>query len=79
MQAITGLAGSVRDRLANLTSGCQGQQDSVESLGHVLMHMEQVTQTVASCAEENATAGEELRTQAGTLHQVVESMRLLVG
>ena len=57
----------------------QSQQQAVDSTGNALAQMEQVTQNIAACAEENASASEELRAQAATLRHVADAMRQLVG
>jgi methyl-accepting chemotaxis protein/methyl-accepting chemotaxis protein-1 (serine sensor receptor) len=77
--SITSLTATVHEEVASVNSASQSQQQSVDHMGQALAQMEQVTQNIAACAEENASASEELRAQAGSLQNVADTMRRLVG
>lgn len=77
--SITELTSEAHGRIAAVNSASNAQQHSVDSMGQALAQMEQVTSSIAACAEQNASASEELRAQAGTLRSVASAMRELVG
>ena len=62
--SITSLTGTVHEKVGSVNAASQSQQQSVDHMGEALAQMEQVTQNIAACAEENASASEELRAQA---------------
>jgi methyl-accepting chemotaxis protein/methyl-accepting chemotaxis protein-1 (serine sensor receptor) len=77
--SITSLSGTVHDKVGTVNTASQAQQQSVDHMGEALAQMEQVSQNIAACAEENASASEELRAQATTLRHVADSLQQLVG
>ena len=79
IHSITELTGTVHEKVRSVNAASQAQQQSVDHMGGALSQMEQVTQNIAACAEENASASEELRAQATTLQQVADSLHQLVG
>jgi methyl-accepting chemotaxis protein len=77
--SITDLTGTVHDTVASVSTASMSQQSSVDHMGHALSQLEQVTSNIAACAEENASASEELRAQAATLRHVAGAMQEMVG
>jgi methyl-accepting chemotaxis protein len=77
--SITDLTRTVHATVASVSTASLSQQSSVEHMGHALSQMEQVTSNIAACAEENASASEELRAQAATLRHVAGAMHEMVG
>jgi methyl-accepting chemotaxis protein len=54
------------------------QAGSVSSISAAMKQMSQVTQTTASDAEQNASAGDELREQAQTLADVTARLEAII-
>ena len=71
--------GRVMEKVESVNSASAQQQQSVDNMGKAIVGMEQVTQNIAACAEENASASEELRTQAATLRHVATDLEVMVG
>jgi len=79
VETITRLTAGMRERVAAVHAASESQQQSVHDMGTAVVQMEQVTQNIAACAEENASASEELRAQAASLRQVARDVREMVG
>lgn len=79
IESITGLTGAVHEKVGTVNAASRKQQESVDHMGEALAQMEQVTQNIAACAEENSSASEELRAQAATLRSVADSLKAVVG
>jgi methyl-accepting chemotaxis protein len=59
--------------------GSQEQSRGIEQIARAIVEMEKVTQRTAANAEESASAGEELNSQASQLLSLVHNLRDLVG
>jgi len=79
IESISGLSGTVMEKVESVNSASAQQQQSVDNMGRAIVGMEQVTQNIAACAEENASASEELRAQAATLRHVATDLEVMVG
>jgi methyl-accepting chemotaxis protein/methyl-accepting chemotaxis protein-1 (serine sensor receptor) len=79
IESISGLSGTVMEKVESVNSASAQQQQSVDNMGRAIVGMEQVTQNIAACAEENASASEELRAQAATLRHVATDLEIMVG
>jgi methyl-accepting chemotaxis protein/methyl-accepting chemotaxis protein-1 (serine sensor receptor) len=79
IESISGLSGAVMEKVETVNLASEQQQQSVEDMGKAIVNLEQVTQNIASCAEENASASQELRAQAATLRQVATDLEIMVG
>ena len=67
-ETIHSLCGSIRELnqlVTQVAAGGENQVESVRTMGQALVRMEQSTQEVAACAEENAAASEQLSAQTG--------------
>ena len=81
-QAIGGItadAEKVKTLVEEVNVGSQEQARGLEQIAKAVTQMEQVTQKTASSAEEGAAAGEELKAQSRSLHEIVEHLTALVG
>jgi methyl-accepting chemotaxis protein len=76
---ITRLSGEAGVRMAQVDQAARTQNESVAGISTAMRQMEQVTQNISACAEENAAAGEELSAQTALLRGVAERLRSLVG
>ncbi len=79
IESITTLSATMEKSVTTVHSASEAQQQSVQQMGTALVQMEKVTQNIASCAEENAAAGEELRAQSAVLRQVAGNLKELIG
>lgn len=77
--SVTASAEKVRGLMEQVREGNQQQKNGIEQITRAVSQMENVTQQVASNAEEGAAAGQELNSQAGTVHQIMERLQVLVG
>jgi methyl-accepting chemotaxis protein len=68
----------VDNLVANIATSSQEQSQGIGQLNRAVNQIDKITQSNASSAEEAAAAAEELRAQAGTLHDAVDGLRVLV-
>jgi methyl-accepting chemotaxis protein/methyl-accepting chemotaxis protein-1 (serine sensor receptor) len=68
----------VKTLMAQADLGSQEQARGIEQIGKSILQMQQVTQTTAANAEEGAAAAEELDSQARTMKDIVERLRVMV-
>jgi methyl-accepting chemotaxis protein len=78
VRAITGSAVQVKGLIDQVNSGGQEQSQGIEQISRALVQIDQVTQTTAANAEENAAAGKELSAQSEDLQGVAERLSALV-
>jgi methyl-accepting chemotaxis protein len=57
----------------------QEQASGITQIARTVNHMQEVTQSTASGAEESAAAAEELAAQSQSLRSVISELRALVG
>ena len=79
IRSITEKSTMVKSLIDNLYVSSGEQARGVEQISKAITQVEQVTQTSAATAEEAASAGEELTSQAASLRGVVERLENLVG
>lgn len=79
IRSITSSASRVKTLVDEVNLGSQEQARGIQQISKALEQMDQVTQTTAASAEESASASEEMSAQAEALHQIVTSLRSLVG
>ena len=78
VRAITGSATQVKELIDQVSSGGQEQSQGIEQISRALVQIDQVTQTTAANAEENAAAGKQLSAQSENLQIVAERLSELV-
>jgi len=78
IRAITAESSKVKTLVDEVYLGSTEQTKGIEQIGKAILQMEQVTQTTAASAEENAAAAQELRGQSEKLKEVVEQLSALV-
>ncbi|HXM43247.1 MAG TPA: methyl-accepting chemotaxis protein [Bryobacteraceae bacterium] len=78
IRAITGSAAQVKGLIDQANTGGQEQSRGIDQISRALIEIDQVTQTAAASAEENAAAGKKLSTQSEGLHDVAERLSALV-
>lgn len=79
IRAITASASQVKTLVDEVNLGSQEQSRGIQQISKALEQMDHVTQNTAASAEESASASEEMSAQADALHQIVASLRSLVG
>jgi methyl-accepting chemotaxis protein/methyl-accepting chemotaxis protein-1 (serine sensor receptor) len=79
IESITRLCCEAAGRVAEVTGASHVQNESVTTMATALEQMDQVTQNISACSEENAAAGEQLSAQTEMLRAVAERLRVLVG
>lgn len=79
IRAITASAAKVKTLVDEVNLGSQEQSRGIDQISRALGQMDQVTQGTAASAEQSASASEELSAQAEALHQIVATLRILVG
>jgi len=79
IDALAERSAAVRVLVEEVDAGSREQHQSVGRIGTALQQIEQVTQEAASGAEEGSAAAEELSAQAGSLMDVVNVLRGMVG
>ena len=70
---------AVRVLVDEVHAGSREQNRAIDRIGTALEQIEQVTQQAASGAEEGSAAAEELSAQAGSLLDIVDVLRRMVG
>ncbi|HTT63589.1 MAG TPA: methyl-accepting chemotaxis protein [Bryobacteraceae bacterium] len=78
IHAITASARQVKGLIDRVHSGSQEHSQGLQHIAKALVQIDQVTQTTAASAEENAAAGKELSAQSETLQEVAERLSELV-
>lgn len=79
IRSITGSASTVRQLVDDVSLGSQEQNRGMEVISSSLHQIDQVTQRSAAGAEEAAAAGEELKSQAAALKEVVARLSAMLG
>jgi len=79
IDALAERSAAVRVLVEEVDAGSREQHQSVGRIGTALQQIEQVTEEAASGAEEGSAAAEELSAQAGSLMDVVNVLRGMVG
>ncbi|MGB8853014.1 MAG: methyl-accepting chemotaxis protein [Pirellulales bacterium] len=79
IDALAQQSAAVRVLVDEVDARSREQHQAVERIGTALGQIEQVTQEAASGAEEGSAAAEELSAQAGSLMDVVDVLRRMVG
>lgn len=78
LQSITGKARQVNELVGEITAASEEQNQGIGQVNTAMSQIDQVTQSIASNAEESASASEELNAQADTLMQTVTELTHLV-
>lgn len=78
IQSITVTTGHVRVLVDGVSSSTEEQMRGMESIVRAIGQVDKVTQADAASAEQNAAAGEELRTQAENMKVMVQRLSALV-
>ncbi len=78
IRSVTESAGKVKTLVDETRLGNQEQARGIEQIAKGIVHMEQISQTTAAQAEENAAASSELFTQAQAVSLVVLRLRALI-
>ncbi|MGC9946541.1 MAG: methyl-accepting chemotaxis protein [Bryobacteraceae bacterium] len=78
IRAITESAAQVKGLIGQVNTGGQEQSKGIEQIARALVQIDQVTQTTAANAEENAAAGKQLCAQSEALRSVAEKLSALV-
>jgi methyl-accepting chemotaxis protein/methyl-accepting chemotaxis protein-1 (serine sensor receptor) len=76
---ITEKADKVKALIKDVHVGSEEQARGVEQIARAMTQMEQVTQSSAASAEQAASAGESMSTQAMNMRHVVEDLEQMVG
>ena len=79
VQAITEKAQKAKELVDQVNTGSREQARGIEEISKAITQMEHVTQSSAASAEETASAGEEMSSQAAVLKQVVLGLQEMVG
>lgn len=79
IDALAERSAAVRVLVDEVHAGSQEQNRAIGRIGAALEQIEQVTQQAASGAEQGSAAAEELSAQAGSLLDVVDVLRRMVG
>jgi methyl-accepting chemotaxis protein len=79
IRAITERADKVKSLIKDVHVGSEEQARGVEQIAKAMTQMEQVTQSSAASAEQAATAGESMSTQATAMRHVAEELEQMVG
>jgi methyl-accepting chemotaxis protein/methyl-accepting chemotaxis protein-1 (serine sensor receptor) len=79
VRAITDKSDKVKALINEVRVGSEEQARGVEQIAKAMTQMEQVTQTSAASAQQAASAGESMSTQAKTMRHVAADLELLVG
>jgi methyl-accepting chemotaxis protein len=79
IRAITEKAAHAKTLVDDINAGSAEQARGVEQIASAITQIEKTTQTSAASAEEAASSGEELSSQAMALRGVVDRLELLVG
>ena len=78
LDAISQAAGKLNSLVAEVAAASNEQAQGIEQINGAIGQMDQVTQNVASNAEQSASAAEELSAQASELNGMVRQLRNLV-
>ena len=79
IRAITDKAANAKALVDGINAGSAEQARGVEQIASAITQIEKTTQTSAASAEEAASSGEELSSQAMALRGIVDRLELLVG
>jgi methyl-accepting chemotaxis protein len=79
IEVVTRDSENIGAEVEHITDASRIQTRSVAAMAEALVQMEQVTQTMSACSEENAAAGEQLSAQTQIMRGVAERLRVLVG
>lgn len=78
LEEIRGQAKKVNEIMNEITTASQEQAQGIFQINKAVNQMEQVTQSIASGAEESASSSEELSAQAESLMEIVNNLIVLV-
>jgi methyl-accepting chemotaxis protein len=78
LRSITAEFAKIKDLIEEIQQGSIEQSRGVEQISHAIMKMEQMTQRTAANSQEGASASAELNTQAESLQNVVDRLRIMV-
>jgi len=78
IEAVTRDSETIGVEVEQITDASRIKTRSVAAMAEALVQMEQVTQTMSACSEENAAAGEQLSAQTQVMRGVAERLRVLV-
>ena len=78
LEEIKGQAKKVNEIMNEITTASQEQAQGIFQINKAVNQMEQVTQSIASGAEESASSSEELSAQAESLMEIVNNLIVLV-
>lgn len=79
VRAMTESAGRVKGLVDEVNLGSQEQARGMEQIARAVVQMQQVTQSTASNAQDGASAGKDLNSNADALRTLVHEMREMVG
>ena len=76
--SMTQNSGRVKSLVDQVNTGNQEQARGMEQIARAVLEMERVTQTTAASAQESASAGAELDSEAGKLRDLVRELHGMV-
>ncbi len=76
---VTGGAREIALLVEGVKAGSAEQTRGIQQIAQAMAHIEQVTQSSASAAEQTSAVGERMSAQAKTLSDIVQRLNLLVG
>jgi methyl-accepting chemotaxis protein len=79
LQGIAAKARTVDELIAEIATASNEQTHGVDQVNATLLQMDQITQSNAANADQTASAAEELRLQAETMHGNVDNLMNLIG
>jgi methyl-accepting chemotaxis protein len=78
IQSITDLSAKMSKLIDSVHQGSTEQAKGIEQVSRAVAEMSQITQQTATTAAENASLGETMSAQAGTMQDLVEELMVLV-
>jgi hypothetical protein len=76
---VTEFSAQVKTLVEGVREAGQEQARGIQQISAGVQQMEQVTQTAAASAEENAAAAQELRSESVSMDQIVQGLTVLIG
>ncbi|HTW66451.1 MAG TPA: methyl-accepting chemotaxis protein [Bryobacteraceae bacterium] len=76
---VTEFSNQVKTLINEVRDGAQDQARGIDQITSGMKEMEQVTQTAAASAEENAAATEQVRSESASMNGVVTKLTALIG
>lgn len=76
---VTEFSNQVKTLIEQVGIASQDEARGIDQIAAGVKQMEQVTQSAAASAEENASATEEVRSQSKSLDEIVNELKVLIG